>query len=198
MPKSYSDKERLIIIDALKEAAFESMLQKGIKKTTVDELVEKVHIPKGTFYLFYKSKELLLYDAIMQKEEALHQLMADSFLSIKDSVSILSLTNLIFNFYEMGFSMGILPLMLNGEIDILIRKLPDDVVANSIQKDEDFLFMLQGLFPKMTDIKVRHYSSAFRALFFTAAYKREIGDFDEALKLLIKGLVMQMWEVQND
>ncbi len=198
MPKLYSHKERTLIKDALKTAAFESIMQKGIKKTTVDELVEKVHIPKGTFYLFYKSKELLLIDAIMQKEEELHTLMAVKFANIKDDFSVLSLTNILFDFYQLGFSMGILPLMISGELDILIRKLPDKVVEQSISKDNDLLLMLQYLFPKMTIAQVAHYSSAFRALFFTAAYKREIGEYDEALKLLIKGLVIQMWEVQND
>ncbi|WP_286081321.1 TetR/AcrR family transcriptional regulator [Parablautia intestinalis] len=32
--------------------------------TTVDEIVKRVNIPKGTFYLFYKSKELLLFEVI--------------------------------------------------------------------------------------------------------------------------------------
>ncbi|MDY4210978.1 MAG: TetR/AcrR family transcriptional regulator [Treponema sp.] len=33
-----------------------------MKKTTVDELVKRTGIPKGTFYLFYPSKEILLFD----------------------------------------------------------------------------------------------------------------------------------------
>ena len=46
----------------------------------------------------------------------------------------------------------------------------------------------------MSTEEVKVYSAAFRGLFFTAAYKREIGEelYDEALKLLIKGLVLQM------
>ncbi len=35
------------------------MQEKGVKKTTVDELVKRVGIPKGTFYLFYPSKDCL-------------------------------------------------------------------------------------------------------------------------------------------
>lgn len=198
MPKSYSEKERTLITDALKAAAFKSMIESGIKKTTIDDLVEKVKIPKGTFYLFYKSKEALLFEAIMQKEEELHTLMATRIASIKEDFSISSLTDLLYDFFVMAFSMGILPIMLSGELDILIRRLPDDVVAQSISKDNDFAGVLQGLFPKINDSELNVYSSAFRALFFTASYKREIGEYEEALKLLIKGLVMQMWEAKND
>ncbi len=58
MPKSYSDKER-DNNKRLKEEARLCMEQYGIRKTTVDELVKRVKIPKGTFYLFFQSKELL-------------------------------------------------------------------------------------------------------------------------------------------
>lgn len=64
LPKCYSDQEREYIKKRLKEEAAACMGQFGIRRTTVDELVKRVNIPKGTFYLFYKSKELLLFDVI--------------------------------------------------------------------------------------------------------------------------------------
>ena len=62
MPKVYSEEEKQDIIRRLKEEANNLMLERGVKKTTVDELVKRVGIPKGTFYLFYQSKEMLLFD----------------------------------------------------------------------------------------------------------------------------------------
>ena len=56
MPKSYSDQERAYIRKRLKEEAAVCMGQYGIRRTTVDEIVRLVNIPKGTFYLFYSSK----------------------------------------------------------------------------------------------------------------------------------------------
>jgi AcrR family transcriptional regulator len=198
MPKSYSEKERQHLIELLQEAAFESIKKNGIKKTTVDDLVKKVNIPKGTFYLLYKSKELLLFDAIMKKEDALHQKMATKMTSLDADFSVTSLTDLFFDFFQLGFEMGILPIILNGELGLLIRKLPDDLVSDSISKDDEFLMMLSHLFPQMHEQEIKTFSSAFRALFLTAMYKREIGDYDDALKLLIRGLVIQMLEEKND
>ena len=194
MPKSYSERERMEIISALREAALESMQKLGVKKTTVDDLVKRVRIPKGTFYLFYKSKELLLFDAIMQVQEKMHVEMSEKLQKLADGFDTELLTDLLFDFFEMGFSIGIMPLMLNGEMDVLIRKLPDDVVSAHINEDDDFLMVLQGLFPSMLVDDVKVYSAAFRGLFFTAAYKREIGEmyYEYALKLLIRGLVIQM------
>ena len=195
MPKSYTEKEKATIIAELKQVAMESMLQKGIKKTTVDELVRKVHIPKGTFYLFYESKEMLLYDAFMQIDVEMHQQLSQKLLEMKNNVSIDSLTDLLHNFFQRGLSIGILPLMISGELDILMRKLPDDIVADHISKDDDFLVLFCTLFPNISADRLKDYSASFRAIFFTAAYQREIGEnYDRALKMMIKGLVIQMWE----
>ena len=195
MPKSYTEKERAAIITELRDAALESMLQKGITKTTVDELVNKVRIPKGTFYLFYSSKELLLYDAIMQKEEEIHKKLSDIVKDIKESFSIDSLVEILNDFFHIGFNIGILPLMVSGELDVLMRKLPDEIVNAHISKDDSFCLIFQELFPSLKPEVLKNYSAALRALFFTAVYQREVGEnYDAALKLLIRGLVMQMWE----
>ena len=199
MPKSYTEKERAAIVAELRSAAMEFMLQRGVKKTTVDDLVAKARIPKGTFYLFYSSKEMLLYDALMEKEAETHCQLSAALAEIKPNVTVESLTGLLYDFFQIGFNLGILPLMVSGELDILMRKLPDEVVAEHISKDDEFLAEFGELFPAMRPERVADYSAAFRAVFFTAAYQREIGEgYDRALNLLIRGLVLQMWGEQND
>lgn len=64
MPKTFTDKEREYIKKRLMEEAQDCLRLYGIRKTTVDELVKRANIPKGTFYLFYDSKELLFYDSV--------------------------------------------------------------------------------------------------------------------------------------
>lgn len=195
MPKSYTEKERAQIKKALIQAALDSMLQKGITKTTVDELIAKVRIPKGTFYLFYPSKEMLLYDAFMEMEENVHAEIGAKLQQIQDDFSVESLTKVLSDFFQLTYSMGLLPLMINGELEVLMRKLPDEIVMQHIAQDDDFLVIFCQLFPAIEKESLKTYSAAFRALFFTAAYKREIGvEYDNALNLLIKGMVMQMWE----
>ena len=56
MPKTYSEQEREYIDKRLREEAMNCMAAYGIRKTTVDELVRRVRIPKGTFYLFMSPK----------------------------------------------------------------------------------------------------------------------------------------------
>lgn len=56
VPKSYSEQERAYIRERLKEEAADCLATYGVRRTTVDEIVRRVNIPKGTFYLFYQSE----------------------------------------------------------------------------------------------------------------------------------------------
>ena len=56
MPKTFTDKEREYIKKRLMEEAQDCLRLYGIRKTTVDELVKRASIPKGTFYLFSTRK----------------------------------------------------------------------------------------------------------------------------------------------
>lgn len=56
MPKTYSEQEREYIDKRLREEAMNCMAAYGIRKTTVDELVRRVRIPKGTFICFMSPK----------------------------------------------------------------------------------------------------------------------------------------------
>ena len=72
MPKPFSENERAIIKQRLQEEASTCLKLYGMRKMTVDELVKRVNIPKGTFYLFYPSKELLVYDVLNKFHDEIH------------------------------------------------------------------------------------------------------------------------------
>lgn len=195
MPKSYSEKEKRQIIADLREAAFDSMAHNGVRRTTVDELVKKARIPKGTFYLLYGSKELLLYDALMHKQEEIHAELSETLTTLRSGYSPDTLTETLYGLFQKGFDMGIVPLMTSGELEILVRKLPDKVIRQHIASDNESLAAFRALFPGLTDAKLTQYSAAFRAIFCTVSSRCEIGsEYDAALRLLIRGLVLQMDE----
>ena len=102
MPKSYSEDERALIINKLKEEAGKCLIQYGIKRTTVDEIVKRVRIPKGTFYLFYKSKELLLFDVILEQHNLVEEKMLLLINSVdQSSINAEHLTDLILKFFQL-------------------------------------------------------------------------------------------------
>ncbi len=195
MPKSYSDQEREYIVKRLKEEAAKSLSQYGVRRTTVDELVRRVGIPKGTFYLFYKSKELLLFEVIQDQHETINKELSDALSKLAGKgFSADTVTDLIFVFFKKTEEMPILKLLDTDEVELLVRKLPREVVEAHFQDDTDTIEQMLSMFPIKKDLDVKVVSAAFHAVYFATLHKNDIGveNYDEALRLLIYGIVKQM------
>lgn len=195
MPKCFSEQEREYIKKRLREVAAECLSQYGVRRTTVDEIVKRVNIPKGTFYLFYKSKELLLFEAIQEQHEIVNRELYQAISGlVTQGLSAEKLTDAIFKFYKMTEEMPILKLLDSGEVELLARKLPREIVEEHLQDDTDTIEKMFALLPikKETDIKVM--SAAFHAIYYATLHKAEIGkkEYDEALRTLIYGIVIQV------
>lgn len=136
------------------------MLEKGVKKTTVDELVKRAGIPKGTFYLFYPSKEMLLFDASQDFHAQVDSyITAGVFKIIKDknlSMSELNfsdcveeLTDVILGAMEITYNSCLKVLLIPESMNLILSKIPDEVLENHRKDDSgvgDGLF--QGLATK--------------------------------------------------
>lgn len=195
MPKSYSEEEREYIKKRLKEEAAKCLAQYGVRRTTVDEIVKRVNIPKGTFYLFYKSKELLLFEAIQEQHEivsrGLYQAISD--LAARE-FSAEELTDAILEFYKMTERMPVLKLLDSGEVELLARKLPREIVAEHLQDDTDMIEKMFALLPAKKEVDIKVMSAAFHAIYYATLHKAEIGEehYDAALRTLIYGIVTQV------
>lgn len=195
MPKRYSEEERAYIRKRLKEEAVSCMGQFGIRRTTVDEIVKRVNIPKGTFYLFYKSKELLLFDVIQEQHELINQKLYQEISRFSNEpFSVEKLTDVIFEFYKMTEEMPMFQLMDSQEIELLVRKLPREVVEAHLQDDTDSIQKLFSFLPVKKEVDIKVVSAAFHAIYYATLHKDEIGEegYDEALRMLIQGLITQV------
>ena len=195
MPKSYSEQEREYIRKRLKEEAAKCLARYGVRRTTVDEIVKRVNIPKGTFYLFYQSKELLLFEVIQEQQEMVNRELYQAISGIAESsFSAEKLTDVIFGFYKKTEEMLILKLLDVGEVELLARKLPREVVEGHFQEDTDTIGKMLALFPVKKEVDTKVVSAAFHAIYFATLHKAEIGEeqYDAALRTLIYGLVTQM------
>ncbi len=194
MPKCYSQQEREYIIKRLKEEAAKCLSQYGIKRTTVDEIVKRVKIPKGTFYLFYKSKELLLFDVILEEHDKIEKQLLEALSSLNPKeITFEEMTDLLFSFFKAVEDIPILKMLNSGEIEILARKLPEDIVAEHLLQDNSMIERLfEKIVPKGKNMEV--FSVAFRNIYFATLHKNEFDErhYDDALKLLIRGLVIQL------
>ncbi len=195
MPKSYSEQEKEYIKKRLKEEAAKCLSQYGVRRTTVDEIVKRVNIPKGTFYLFYKSKELLLFDVIQEQQENVNRELYRVVSNIANTeFSADKLTDIVFEFYKMTEKMLILKLLDLNEVELLVRKLPREVVEEHFKDDSDTIEKMLALFPVKKEVDINVISAAFHAIYFATLHKAEIGEehYDRALRTLIYGVITQI------
>lgn len=194
MPKSYSEQEREYIRKRLKEEAAKCLGKYGVRRTTVDEIVRRVNIPKGTFYLFYPSKELLLFEVIQEQQKDVNDKLYQAISKLaEEELSAEKLTDVIFAFYKMTEEMAILKLLDVGEVELLVRKLPREVVDEHLQGDTDTIEKMLAMFPIKKEIDIKVISAAFHAIYFATLHKAEIGArYDGALRALIYGVVTQI------
>lgn len=194
MPKSYSEQEREYIKKRLKEEAAKCLAQYGVRRTTVDEIVKRVNIPKGTFYLFYQSKELLLFDAIQEQHELVTQELCQAVSTLAgQKLSAEKLTDVIFKFYKLTEEMPVLKLLNSDEVELLVRKLPQEVVAAHLQDDTDTIGKIFARLPIKKNVDIEIISAVFHAIYFATLHKAEIREaqYDQALRTLIYGVVIQ-------
>ncbi len=196
MPKSFSDSERAYIKERLMQEAKQSLIKYGVRKTTVDELVKRVNIPKGTFYLFYKSKELLLFDVFLAFHDEIQEKLTSEIKDLKGEINAQKLTEIIFNLYKTAEKSFILKSITSGEMELILRKLPTEIAKGHAAEDDFNLEQLVNLVPDMRAHQVPAFSAALRSIFLSMLHKHEIGEeaFDHALKIMIKGVVIQMFK----
>lgn len=195
LPKAYSDQEKEYIRKRLKEEAAKCLAQYGIKRTTVDEIVHRVKIPKGTFYLFYQSKEMLLFEVILEQHDLIEEKLWKEISSIDpQDLDAEKLTDIIVGFYQMAGEMPILKLLNSGEVELLARKLPPEVLEEHLGHDNAMVDRLFASFPIKNNVDTRALSAAFRAIYFSTLHKEEIGEehYEEGLRLMVLGLINQL------
>ena len=194
MPKAFSDAEREYIKVRLKEEASNCLVKYGVRHTTVDEIVQRVNIPKGTFYLFYQSKEMLLFDVIQEQQNQISRELYEKLSAIAKKPSAEDLTKLIFQFYKKTESMLLLKLRDLGEAELLMRKLPPEIVKAQLNEDADMIEKMLTLLPLKKKTNKGLMSAIFHAIYYATLHKSDIDEdvYDDALYLLIKGIVIQM------
>lgn len=205
MPKIYSDSEKENIIKNLKKEANILMLEKGVKKTTVDELVKRAGIPKGTFYLFYPSKEMLLFDVSQDFHaqvdsyltNGVYEIIRDKNLSINDldfSDCVEEFTDVILGAMEITYNSCLKVLLIPESMNLILSKVPDEILEKH-RKDDGSIG--NGLFQRLAiknGLRVEAVVGAFMMIIFGGMYKREIGEanWKESMRIVIRGIVIQL------
>lgn len=205
MPKLYSDEEKKNIIAKLKKEANTLMQEKGVKKTTVDELVKRVGIPKGSFYLFYPSKEMLLFEVSQDFHEHVDEYITSGFCKIINSKNksmdeldfsdcVEEITDVLLGAMEITYHSCLRVLLIPESMKLILSKIPNEVLEKHRQEDRHIGGKLfKGLSVK-NGMSLDAVVGAFMMIIFGGMYKREIGEnnWKESMRIVIRGIVLQL------
>lgn len=191
MTAPFTKNEKVIIREELKNAAKECLQKNGIKKTTVDELVQRVNISKGTFYKFYPSKELLFFDVLNDLHTEFYAIARNVLrerldLPLKERIEKAILDTLIF-ILNSDFLKHV-----ENEVPYLLRKVPKDILGNhSLSGDLEIKSIIEEFkIPISVPEEVIYaFMHAFETLII---HQDNIGK--EYLEMILKILVKSMCE----
>jgi len=146
---------------SIEKAAFELFTEHNFSETSIDQIVKKANVAKGTFYLYYKDKTQLLHHIIFKKSVDLVRdaLQQSSSQHIDDHIErILYLTDYVIEFLKKNkpvlkiinknLSWSILGETIKEEHDPEIKKFVNiyigDMEKDGYTKEEAFqlLFMI--------------------------------------------------------
>lgn len=195
MATAFNDNEKEFIKEKLKEVAYDCLLKYGVKKTTVDQIVQMTGIAKGSFYKFYDSKEILFFTVLEEYQKSIMYELINKFKE-EEYIGVDKFTQLIYGLYQKVRQSFIMNIIKNNEFEYLMRKLPKDLIANHHSLD-DILAKNIFLHIKIKEgVNIDVVTASLRAIFMSMMHIEEIGEkyIEEVLKLLIKGLAIQIVE----
>ena len=140
-------KQRQQIHTELLKTGIQLICEKGVRKWTIDEVTQRVQIGKGTFYHFFTSKELFVYEAIMFSKEAVLKKINEA-VEKYGALDRQAVDELLSHFSLLGQNNIISSLSMEDEI-WLSKKLPPEYILD-LPKEEKIVDLL---FQNMKDIR---------------------------------------------
>lgn len=195
MATAFDENEKELIREKLKKVAQECLLKYGVKKTTVDQLVEMVGISKGSFYNFYPAKEVLFFIVLEEYQKSIISKLINRLKEL-DNIGIDEFTDLIYGAYQDVRRSFIMNIIQNQEFEYFIKKLPKELIMDHHSLDDIFTREIFSYIKIRDDINIDVVAASLRAIFMSMIYIEEIGEkeFDEVLLLLIRGVAQQVIE----
>ena len=193
MATAFTSEEKEVIRKKLHKVAKECLQRYGVKKTTVDQMAAMADISKGSFYNFYSSKEMLFFAVLEEYQIDVMNRLTEQ-LGMEAKIDTNRLVQLLYDFYQDFRYSFMYTIFKNNEMELLIRKLPKEVITNHHLIDDRMVKKIVSRINIRENVSVEIVSALFRTIAMTILHIEEIGEkqFDTTLKLVIQGVVEQV------
>ncbi len=195
MAKGFNDREKENIREKLMNAAEECWGRYGIRKTSVDQLVAMAGISKGSFYLFYESKEHLFMDVF----ERIDRNVKARIMTILQNAGGDKKQTFISMVRQLCREVKRAPWLLQvelGGLELLLRKLPPERIGQHIKSDNSAAAELLTLLGITTATDIDILSGAMRAIFLMLLHSKELGEekLDDIIEFMTDAVASKLFE----
>ena len=198
--KAFNENEKQYINKMFMEKGRELFSIYGIKKTSIEDLTKAVGIAKGSFYIFFNSKEEL-YFQIMSEE--IKNLAKENIKTLDNEKPVKEvIENFLLNAVKEIHSNPILnKILIPEEFELVRRKMSTTDSADNgdfIEPMVSFLSNLQknGLIIKNDPLLL---ANVIRGLLLLSTHKREIGEeyFEEVIRFYTAMIAETLTDVKR-
>jgi AcrR family transcriptional regulator len=198
MAFTVDERERIRL--SLLEAGRDAFGTFGLKRTRIEDIARSSGIAKGSFYLFFDSKEELCFTLLEEEEKLRDRELERAGISVDGPEALARLLQGAFDAFEE--SRVAMRLHALDEFPLLIRKIPPERIAahqenDSVRMRTLLRRLIERGFPVTCNPVV--LSGLFRALFMLSFHRREIGEeiFPEVRRLLLESVARGLWAGRN-
>ena len=149
-------------------------------------------IPKGTFYLFYETKEALFFDVLVSFRHQMQDEMMAMLQELDENHIVTSLTTVFTYLVENIYERGIFRLLNEEEMQILSRKKEEDIYMNERKELLSFFRELFNLFAIDDKDDIDAFFSSFLLIVYSMNYAERMKKPLDAWRMLLRGLILQL------
>lgn len=180
MSKAFTDKEKEFVKERLKRKGSELFCFHGIKKTSIDEITKSAGIGRGTFYLFYPSKEEFFLELVEETETKIKE---EFIMSI--SASIKSKEEALKDFIKEAFMVleknPLMKMIMNNrdEFEAFLQNIPPQKLSGFLKFDTQSVGEVLDTFVKRgikINIDNEVFSGILRGVLLLSLHKDLIGE----------------------
>ncbi|OHD57112.1 MAG: hypothetical protein A2Y33_09310 [Spirochaetes bacterium GWF1_51_8] len=189
MPRAFKPEERELIRRDIMKSGKELFSAYGIKRTNIEDIAKAAGIAKGSFYIFYDSKEELFMDIMEELEAKNRDAVVNEFFREPFKPRETMKKFLRYQMEAVEKEPIFRVVTDKDEYTNLLRRLPPERVEAHLKNDADhnitaFLSLLRD---DKKHIAPEAISGLLKLMFFSLLHKKEIGEnvFDKVLDLFI-------------
>lgn len=187
MPKAWSKEEKELIKKTILREGKKLFEKYSLQKTTVDEIVRAARISKGSFYLFYQSKEELYFDVLEATEREFKEKLFENVFQPGKSRRE-SFKEFLSQMIDLLTTMPLYQQINSSNYELLLRKLPEETLQKHVQNDLENASSYFGYWMEqgwMRKVDMEALNGLFLSLFHFVMHREDFGETNfEATKEL--------------